>query len=424
MESSGSSLPASSGTEKWDVIIAGAGPGGTSTAIALAEAGVRVLVLERDDFPRWHIGESLLPSVETIVNDLGIEPDPKRFLFKGGAQFLCEETGRSQSFDFNEALPGPQRYAWHVERAEFDTILRDRALEVGATVRHGVSVLDVHCDETCVRVETDGEAESARFFIDASGQDRFLARKNGSVRNFDQFGKAAVFTRFSEASAAAMDEFLPNNDVRIIMIPDGWLWAIPLTEDRLSVGLVSRKSGLRTRRLDEYLETSPFFQKILAGAQRQDTGLIGNFSFENTIPSGSRFACVGDSACFIDPVFSSGVSLAISRGLVIARKLILALEAGNEGDADLMQPIEESMKRGYDTFASLVYRFYNTRFVDNLIFGAPTEGRLRAGVVSVLAGDVFRENNEFQEMLLDSRRHRFHTGVPRESGGDAAGNEH
>ncbi len=82
------------------------------------------------------------------------------------------------------------------------------------------------------------------------------------------------------------------------------------------------------------------------------------------------------------------------------------------------------MKRGYDTFASLVYRFYNTRFVDNLIFGAPTEGRLRAGVVSVLAGDVFRENNEFQEMLLDSRRHRFHTGVPRESGGDAAGNEH
>jgi flavin-dependent dehydrogenase len=402
------------------VIIAGAGPGGTSAAIVLAEAGVRVLVLEREIFPRWHIGESLLPSVETIVNDLGIEPDPNLFLFKGGAQFICEETGRHQSFDFNEALPGPQRYAWHVERAQFDTVLRDRAVDAGAIVRHGVSVLRVHCEEKFVRVETDGEEERARFFIDATGQERLLARQNNSMRSFEDFGKAAVFTRFSEASEAAKDEFLPNNDVRIIMIPDGWLWAIPLTEDRLSVGLVSRESGLRTRRLDEYLEGSPFFQKILAGARRHDTGLVGNFSFENTIPSGSRFACVGDSACFIDPVFSSGVSLAISRGLAVARKLAMALETGDEADADLMQPIEDSMKRGYDTFASLVYRFYNTRFVDNLIFGAPAEGRLRAGVVSVLAGDVFRENNEFQDMLLASRRHRFRTGADVAPGSEAA----
>jgi flavin-dependent dehydrogenase len=415
-------LSASPGKEKWDVIIAGAGPGGTSTAIVLAEAGVRVLVLEREVFPRWHIGESLLPSVETIVNDLGIEPDPNLFLFKGGAQFICEETGRHQTFDFNEALPGPQRYAWHVERAQFDTILRDRAIDAGAIVRHGVSVLHVDCGEELVRVETDGEAERARFFIDATGQDRLLARQNDSVRNYEHFGKAAAFTRFSEASEAAKDEFLPNNDVRIIMIPDGWLWAIPLTEDRLSVGLVSRESGLRKRRLDEYLAGSPFFQKVLAGARRHDTGLVGNFSFENTIPSGSRFACVGDSACFIDPVFSSGVSLAISRGLVVARKLALALETGDEADAKLMQPIEDSMKRGYDTFASLVYRFYNTRFVDNLIFRAPAEGRLRAGVVSVLAGDVFRENNEFQDMLLGSRRHRFRTGAGLEPGSEAAGN--
>ena len=416
-------MAVSQSREKWDVVIAGAGPGGTSTATILAEAGVRVLVLERDVFPRWHIGESLLPSVETIVNDLGIEPDPNIFLFKGGAQFICEETGRHQSFDFNEALPGPQRYAWHVERAQFDTILRDRAVDAGAVVRHGVSVLDVHCEEDAVRVETDGGEECARFFIDATGQDRFLARKNDSVRNFDQFGKAAAFTRFSEVSEASKSEFFPNNDVRIIMIPDGWLWAIPLTGDRVSAGLVSRKSGLRTRRLDEYLDGSPFFQKILEGSVRHETGLIGNFSFENTIPSGSRFACVGDSACFIDPVFSSGVSLAISRGLVVARKLQGALEAGNEADVDLMKPIEESMKRGYDTFASLVYRFYNTRFVDNLIFGAPAEGRLRAGVVSVLAGDVFREDNEFQDMLLESRRHQFRTGVDEAPGSDDARNE-
>ena len=404
------------GSEEWDVVIAGAGPGGTSTAILLAEAGVRVLVLEREAFPRFHIGESLLPSVEIIVGELGIEPDPNIFLYKAGAQFLCEETGRHQSFAFEEALEGPQRFAWHVERAKFDTVLRDRAVDAGAIVRHGVSVLDVDCGEGGIRVETDAGTESGRFFIDATGQDRFLARKNDTVQNYERFGKAAVATNFSEICDAAREEFLPDNDIRIVVIPDGWLWAIPLVGDRLSVGLVSRKTGLRKARLNEYLDDSEFFRRILAGAKRHETRLIGNFSFENTLSSGSRFTCVGDSAGFIDPVFSSGVSLALSRGVAVARQLIGAFKDGREADVDLMQPVEESMKRGYDTFASLVFRFYNTRFVDNLIFGAPAEGRLRAGVVSVLAGDVFREKNEFQDMLLQSRRHSFRTGNDEASG--------
>lgn len=397
-------------TPRWDVIVAGAGPGGSSTAIRLAEAGVRVLVLEREFFPRFHIGESLLPAAELLVTALGIDPDPNVFLFKRGAQFICEETGRVQSFDFNEALPGPQRYAWQVERAQFDTILRDRALDAGAEIRHGVRVEDVRFEKDGVRVTTGDDSEYARFFIDATGQDRLLARKLDSVRTFQHFGKAAVFTHFSELCDATRREFAPHNDIRIIVIPDGWLWAIPLTNDRLSVGLVSRKSGLRRERLDEYLESSPLFQRFLSGAIRHDTNLIGNFSFENTSASGSRYSCVGDSACFIDPVFSSGVSLAIFRGLAVADRLIPALESGREADPDLMGPMEATMKRGYDTFAALVYRFYNTKFVDNLIFGAPAAGSHRSGVISVLAGDVFRDDNVFQDMLLQSRRHAFRAG--------------
>jgi flavin-dependent dehydrogenase len=138
--------------------------------------------------------------------------------------------------------------------------------------------------------------------------------------------------------------------------------------------------------------------------------LIGNFSFENTAASGARYSCVGDAASFIDPVFSSGVSLAIHRGLAVAARLIPALEAGDEAEPELMAPVEISMRKGYDTFAALVYRFYNTNFVDNLIFGAPDQGRLRAGVISVLAGDVFRNDNDFQDMLLSSRRHPFRAG--------------
>ncbi len=390
----------------WDVIIAGAGPGGTSSAIRLAEGGARVLVLEREIFPRFHIGESLLPAAELLVTALGVDPDPNVFLFKRGAQFVCETTGRRQSFDFNEAMPGPQRYAWQVDRARFDTLLRDRAIEAGAEVRHGVRVESIGFEEDRVRVGAGDDFESARYFVDATGQDRLLGKQMGTIRAYAQFGKAAVYTHFSRLSEATQKEFAPYNDIRIVSIPDGWLWAIPLTNNRLSVGLVTRKSGLRKNRLDEYIDHSPLFQGLLAGAHRHETELVGNFSFENTAPSGVRFACVGDSACFIDPVFSSGVSLAIHRGLLVADRLLPALESGAEADPNLMQPMEASMKRGYDTFASLVYRFYNTRFVENLIYNAPDDGRLRSGVISVLAGDVFREDNDFQNMLLDSRRLR------------------
>jgi flavin-dependent dehydrogenase len=391
---------------EWDVIVAGAGPGGSAVATMLAQEGVRVLVLEKELFPRFHIGESLLPAAELVTTLLGLDPDPDVFLFKRGAQFVCEATGRLQSFDFGEALAGPQRYAWHVDRARFDTLLRDRARETGASVRHGESVLDVGLGPDRVRVKLQSGTEEARYFIDATGQDRLLAKKLRSGRAYQQFGKAAVFTHFSGLGNSARAEFEPDNDIRIVVIPDGWLWAIPLAGARLSVGLVSRKPGLRRERLDEYLAGSALFGRLTDGARRHETSLVGNFSFENTRSSGSRYTCVGDSACFIDPVFSSGVSLAILRAAAVARRLVPALSAGCEAEPDLMTSVEASMTRAYDTFASLVHRFYNTRFVDHIIFGAPPNGAHRSGVISVLSGDVFREDNPFQDMLLKSRRQR------------------
>lgn len=401
----------------WDVVVAGAGPGGSTAAALLAEGGARVLVLEREVFPRFHIGESLLPASEIVSELLEIDPDPNVFLFKRGAQFLREETGREQTFAFDEALPGPQRYAWHVERARFDTLLRDRAVESGAVVRHGVSVRSVDLDDPeRVAIETDEPGDGglqARYFIDATGQDRLLARQLGSGRPIDRFGRAAVFTHYSELGPAARAAFAPNNDIRILVIDDGWLWAIPLTGNRLSVGLVSRRKGLRRSDLDAEIARSPLLTSLADGAIRHDTRLATNFSFRNTRASGRRFCCVGDAACFIDPVFSSGVSLAMSRGARVAERLGPALEAGREADPALMAEVEATMERGYDTFASLVDRFYNTRFVDHMIFNAPETGSLRAGVISVLAGDVYREDNPFQDMLLRSRR-AVETG-----GGDA-----
>ncbi len=393
-----------SAPKPWDVIIAGAGPGGSTAASLLADAGVRVLVVERETFPRFHIGESLLPASEIISTMLDITPDPEIFLFKRGAQFICEATNRKQIFSFDEALPGPQRYAWHVERARFDTILRDRALESGATVRHECVVDEIETHEDEVVVRTSAGVERARYFIDATGQDRLLAKQFERVERFEQFGRAAAFTHFSGLGESGRDVFQPNNDIRILIVPDGWIWAIPLTHDRVSIGVVHRTPGLRRSTLDAHLEKSPLLQEIIAGAERHETRMATNFSFRNARASGPRYCCVGDAACFIDPVFSSGVSLAMTRADRTAARLVPALENGTEAAADLMQPVESEMQRGYDTFAGLVDRFYNTKFVDNMLFNAPETGRFRAGVISVLAGDVYRNDNPFQDMLLRSRR--------------------
>ena len=154
-----------------DVVIVGAGPAGSSLATLLAQRGVDVVVLEKEHFPRFHIGESLLPAGCVLHERLGLEPDPDVFVWKGGAEFRCEATGRRQVFRFDEALPGPPRSAWQVERATFDTALRDCAVRAGAVVRHGEKVRGVAIDGDRARVTTDSGEVHARYLVDATGQD-------------------------------------------------------------------------------------------------------------------------------------------------------------------------------------------------------------------------------------------------------------
>jgi flavin-dependent dehydrogenase len=388
---------------RWDVIVVGAGPAGSTASALLAQQGFKVLVLEKDEFPRFHIGESLLPAACKVQNMLGVTPSAEIYNHKRGAQFISESTGRSNSFDFNEALPGPPRFAYQVERAKFDTVLRDRALAMGAHIRHGVRVAGVEIDEHEVRVRTDKGVEHGRYFIDASGQDRLLATQQRAVEPFREFGKAASFMHFEGLSERTLREFQPHNDIRVMVLDDGWAWVIPLTHGRVSVGLVSRKKGLAKDAVRDYVAASPLLSRWVEGAHATTPRMIGNFSYRNNKPHGPRFSCVGDSAAFIDPVFSSGVSLAMLSAVEHVELLAPALIAGTEDSPTLMKPKEAEVQRAYDTFAALVYRFYNTRFVHNFILGAPSQGELRPGVTSVLAGDVLRNDNPFADMLLNSR---------------------
>ena len=390
-----------------DVLVVGAGPGGATAAALLAEQGFSVLVLEKDEFPREKIGESLLPGLMPVLDRLGVSPREDTYVYKRGARFVCEDSDRQQAFEFRHALSGAAEHAWHVDRARFDAQLRDRAVELGAEVRHGQTVTDLGVDDDVAWVQTRKRRFCARYLIDSSGQSRLIARRNDAVEPYTRFGHCAVYTHFQDAR---VEELGPDFDIRIMLRKDGWGWIIPLPGDRLSVGIVA-KGKIDRDHLDRGLIAGPLCQRLTAGATRLETKVVGNYSYANTSPSGSRFAAAGDAACFLDPVFSSGVTLALRGAADLVDVLAPALRDGREADQDLLDDHHRSMQRAYATFAGLVERFYNTRFAESYFLGSDLGEDLRRGVMSVLAGDVWRHDNPFQDMLLSARRRRAATST-------------
>ncbi len=392
-------------TPTYDVLVAGGGPAGSTVSALLAQQGHRVLVLEREVFPRFHIGESLLPVGLGVFERLGFEPaDSGTYLRKDGAEFHNERNGRSAVFTFACGLEGTPGHAWQVERSKFDHDLLKRSMFYGAEVHQGEKVADWSFAEDHVRIVTDHGEYTGRYFIDATGQDAMLARRHHTVDPIKGFGMGAVFCHFVGLSDAVHAELAASGNIRVLLIPDGWIWSIPLLDHKLSVGVVRNKKGVTPEVLDEEIANSPMIRRLTEGATRAEARMIRNFSFINRSSHGPRWACIGDAACFLDPVFSSGVSLALLSGEAMADVLSAALANGEEASPELAAALSAHMLRGYRTFGSIIQSFYDTNIVENLFFYEDPEEDAKRGFVSILAGDLWRTDNRFQEALINGRR--------------------
>jgi flavin-dependent dehydrogenase len=375
-----------------DAIVIGGGPGGSTAATMLARKGWRVVLFEREHFPREHIGESLLPASMPILEDLGVldAVASEGFLQKWGATMVWGSGNEPWSWFFRETN---RRYphAYQVWRPRFDQILLESSRSHGVDVREGHRVLDVTLNtpgahEVRYRSDDGEGAATARFVVDASGQEGLLGRSLRLRQPDDYFRNLAVYAYFEGASRLPSEA---ENNILIESYPHGWFWAIPLHTGWMSVGAVvdSEKGQEGIRRLGpqgflaEQIAESPHVAGMLAGARQvRDAAVLRDWSYLSTEVVGDGYILVGDAACFIDPLFSSGVHLAMTAGILASAYVTTVLK-----DPAMAAPAgavyKELYYQQYGQFRELAKLFYaSNRSVDSYFWEARRITRAGDGV--------------------------------------------
>jgi flavin-dependent dehydrogenase len=378
----------------YDVIVIGGGPAGAAVATRLAQRGRRILLLEKEQFPRFHIGESLLPCAMPLIEQLGALPRLKAagFLPKYAAEFVTADGSLKRRYAFRDGIVPGAPSAYEVDRSEFDQLLLENAAESGVTVQQGAQVIrfDLEKDdgvEVIARSEAGETSYRARMLVDASGQSSLLAGRLG-LREMDQELKNfAVFSHFEGAGRSSGEE---EGDISVVLVPGGWWWVIPLRNDRTSVGLVGPSRLLAGQKPDQaYFEAriaeTPYVRDRLAGATRvAPVRSVSDYSYVSRKLAGDRFVLVGDAAAFIDPVFSTGVYLGMLGAFRAAEAVDAALAAG-KFDRSKFVAYEREAQQSVATYRRFVKGFYKPEFVDVLM--SPTDWlSLRAAITSLLAG--------------------------------------
>lgn len=392
----------------FDVVVLGAGPGGCSTAGHLAQKGFKVALLEEKEFPRFKIGESLLPYSLEVFRNLNFEDKLKsHFLQKNGAEFVDFQSGEKIKFDFSNTGKSKYPYAFEVKRAELDQLFLDHVREeFGVQVFNPIKISKSLEKESEVEVTFEDQNQSEHivrspFLVDASGRQSKFAPHVTSKSPLNSFNDLACFSHFKNLPRK---EGRDEGDITIGILGQGaWLWQIPFKDKTSSMGLVCSKKVYKS--LDEgddlfdyFKNKFPAFKTYMEGAEQLGPlKFASNYSYKREQYYGKRWLLVGDAMGFLDPVFSTGVHVALYSGMKAADSIVQALEGGVTLNQDLGESYQKNMQKGFKRFSGLLSIFYDPTFISHMKKTLQRE-RVRQSFTELVAGGAWEDDNDLFRM--------------------------
>lgn len=411
-----------------DVIVIGGGPAGSSAATWLARLGHKVLLLEREKFPREHVGESLLPFCYSLLEDLGVVDELKtNFVRKPGVRFIDRDGNISTTWCFHHVIQDQTYLSFQVIRGEFDHILLKNAAKNGADVREEMSVIEADVTSetdrvTVTSVDAAGKksVHKARFLVDASGREAFIGARNGWRKPREELDRTAIWSHWGDVKLSGGLEEGLSIIIYMGLKQKGWIWVFPLGEHRITAGFVAQNSYIREQQRTlkqngskdwkydlcmQELMNSKFVSGLLEGSKMLIPMQVnGNYSYEVKNHFGSNYAMVGDARGFIDPIFSSGVFLSIKSASLVAPAIHQKLSGQeNEGGAALAKAYEQ-ISGAYNFVHRMIRLFYDPHSVTWAQAGADGkthkdhESAMAAGHY-MLSGDFFENYQKFDSFF-------------------------